>query len=235
MNAIRCPDCGQENYREDATYPYCSKCQEDLARCTACRHHEGTGCRHPRAFTRFTPDNQAAKDCPAFVSRHEVRGSRWLTQLAAPLWVSVLILLILGSLAAASWFIDPAARYFRGNPLRVETAVEQQAIAGHPFQVRMLITNVMDRPSTRLYVEIGSEFLAHADWIVPTPQPKRLELDRQRLLLEYESLPRNGQLQLLLTFIPRQEGTLNFIARVFAPSNQMRRVIAVPVQVNGSL
>jgi len=233
MYPIRCPDCGQINHRDDLTFPYCGQCHQDLVRCTFCRHHEGSGCRHPRAYVHFTPDGEAAKHCPEFSAHTEVRGSRMMLKLPAPLWVSLLLLLVLTGLAAAAWFIDPIGRYFRGSPLRVQTTMPQQVEVDEPFIVKLAIQNLLDRPSTRVYVEIGSDFLSAVDWEVPYPHPERLESYQNRLLLEYEPLSPNSERVLQLPFIARHGGTAVFTAAIYAPSNQLIRRITVPIQVGG--
>ncbi|HEX2951119.1 MAG TPA: hypothetical protein VHV83_16365 [Armatimonadota bacterium] len=229
MFPIRCPECGQINFNDDLSYPHCSQCHEDLARCTYCRHHEGNGCKHPKAYSRFTPDGDAAKNCPEFRSRGEIRGSQLMAKLPAPLWVSALVLVILLSLTAATWFVDPAERYFLGNPLRVETAIPQEVLAGEPFQVTMRVTNLLNRPSSRIYVEIDNRFLSAVDWEMPQPQPERIDSDHNRLLLEYDSLPPNGQRTLLFTFTPRQASITPFTAKIFAPSNRLRHTMKIPI------
>lgn len=231
MFSVRCPECNELNHRDGPTFPFCGRCHHDLARCAYCRHHEGNGCRHPRAYVRYTPDGDAAKQCRDFASSHEVRGSRLVVGLPAPLWVSILLLLILGSMALAGWFIDPAGRYFFGSPLRVETAVPQQVLAGEPFKVDLLITNLLDHPSAHVTLDIDSAFLADVDWQLPDPRPERLEADRTRLLLEYEPLPRGAQRHLMLYFTPRRDGVVTFGARIYAPGNQLRSRIAAPIQV----
>lgn len=194
-----------------------------------CRHSEGTGCRHPKAYPNYTPDGEAAKTCAEFRSRYEERAPRLMSSLPAPLWVSVLLVLILTSLAAAAWFIDPYGRYFHGSPVRIETIVPDQVTAGTPFIVATRVTNLLDRPSTRIYVELGEDLLAAADWGTPSPAPRHIDRYYHRVLLEYEPLPPGGQRTYYFSFTPRRAGVVPIIARIYAPSNQLRYVINVPI------
>ena len=228
------------NHPDDISYPRCSHCHEDLVRCPACFHYEAGGCHHPREAARFTPDGEAAKDCPSFHSRNEVRDSHLHWNIPAPGWVSALMLLILLGLAIAGWFIDPSMRYFHGNPLRLETAVPFQASLGRPFNITMRITNKLGITSTRFYLEIGEQFMS--DVLSGPPSPAPLSFARfttgqykNRLVLEYDSLPAHGSENVLLPFIPRKKGALVFVARIYAPRNQLvGEVRSIPIQVKAT-
>lgn len=225
------------NHPDDISYPRCSQCHDDLVRCPACRHFEAGGCLHAREAVRFTPDGEAAKACPGFRSRNEVPDSRMRWNVPAPVWVSALLLLILAGLVLAAWFIDPAGRYIFGNPLRLETVVPAQVTLAQPFNVVMRITNLLDRNSTRIYIEVGGEFLASAAPGKPVlmingePALTRIGHYHNSLLLEAESLPANGQAIVQLPFTMLKRGSSPFIARVYAPSNQLRHVVKVPIEV----
>lgn len=230
---IRCPECGLINHRDDPSYPQCGHCHTDLARCTYCRHHEGRGCRHSRAYVNYTDDGEAAKFCAEFRSHDEVRGSRMTTKVPAPLWVSSLLLLIFLSLTFAAWFIDPLGRYFiAGDPLRVETTVPEQVVAGQPFTASMHIINLLNRPSTRLYVEFDRDFLDTVEWSNLSPQPVRMDRSQNRLLLEYHELPAGADSLLKFTFIAHERGIAPFAAKIYAPSTQLQRNITVPIRVS---
>lgn len=232
VSPIRCPECGLVNHPDDVMFPHCGQCHELLVRCSSCRHHEGSGCRHPRAYVRYTADGDAAKTCPEFHARTEVRSSRMLALLPAPLWVSALLFLILACVMLAAWFIDPLGRYFHGNPLRVETAIPREVVAGEPFTVTMRLTNLLDRPSTHIYVEIDDSFLRSVNWAnQPSPHPSHIAHQRHKLILEYEPLPPGGQCLLEYPLIPRGDEIAPFSARVYSPSNQLRHTLNVPIQV----
>ncbi|MHB9130759.1 MAG: hypothetical protein ACYDBB_06675 [Armatimonadota bacterium] len=219
------------NHADDLGYPHCGYCHEDLVRCSACRHYEDGGCRHTRAYTNFTPDLEAAKTCSAFRSRHEVHAPHILANIPAPAWVSLFLLLVIFGLAGAVWFIDPLGRYFLGNPLRLETAIPTQVAVGQPFEVTMRVTNLLNRPSTHIYVEIGKEILAVADPGMPDPRPESISRMRDRILLEYEPLPAGKFEVLHIPFIPRKQGIAKFSAKVYAPINQLRNEVNVPFNV----
>jgi uncharacterized protein (DUF58 family) len=154
-----------------------------------------------------------------------------LAKLPAPLWVATLLLLILTGLAAATWFIDPIGRYFVGNPLRVETAVPQVVFVNEPFTVTMRLTNLINRPSSRIYLEIGDAFLRDMDWGTPSPPPERMDRYRNRLLLEFAPLPPNGQRIIQLPYTARRAPVAPFEAKIYAPSNQLHHKVLVPITV----
>ena len=223
MYPIRCPECGLINHYDDVTFPLCGQCQTDLLRCACCRHHEGSGCSHPRAYVRYTEDGQAAKDCPDFHSRQEVRGSRLMARLPAPLWVSLLLGLILLGLLASSLFIDPRARYFVGSPLQVEMAIPSRTVVGRPFTITMRVTNLLaNQPSSRYYLVLNDDFFRIVQWDAPPPSAERMEASRNRLFFEYEPLPPGGQRILQFSFRPRLGGVAPFNAQIYSPSNQLR-------------
>jgi len=228
VSSIVCPQCGMTNHPDDITYPRCNQCNEDLVRCPACRHFEAGGCHHPREAARYTPDGEAAKSCPSFRSRNELHDSSMQWNVPAPVWVSTLLLVILVGLCIAAWFIDPTGRYFRGNPLRLETMVPSQVMLGQQFYIKMRITNLMDRNSTRLYVEVGDEFLANALPGMPAPTPARISRTKNHLLLEYDPLPKYGWMTVLLPFTPMHKGAVPFTAKIYAPSNQLRQIVNTP-------
>lgn len=198
-------------------------------RCPACRHFEAGECHHPHEAMRYTPDGEAAKNCPTFRSRNEVRDSRMHWNVPAPVWVSALLLLVMVALGVAAWFIDPAGRYLYGNPLRLETVVPAQVTVGQPFTVTMRITNLLDRESTHIYIEIGDKFLANAMPAMPAPEPLRIGHYKSRLLLEYDPLQAGGQSIIQLPFTPIHKGNAPFVAKVYAPSNQLRHIVNVPI------
>jgi hypothetical protein len=156
-------------------------------------------------------------------------------RVSAPLWVSALLLLLFLGLAAAASFIDPIERYFTGgNPLRVETTVPEQVAVGQPFRATMLVTNLLNRPSTRFYVEFGEDFLATAEWSDASPRPLRIDRSYNRLILVYDALPPRGQRPLQFSFIARGKGVMPFTVRIYAPSNQLQHNIVAPIKVTST-
>ena len=222
MYPIRCPECGLINHYDDVTFPLCGQCQTDLLRCACCRHHVGSGCAHPRAYLRYTEDGQAAKDCPDFHSRQEVRGSRLMARLPAPLWVSLLLGLILFALLASSLFIDPKARYFVGSPLRVEEAIPASTMVGRPFTITCGSPTCWRTSSaSRYYLVMNEDFFRIVRWEAPPPGVEHMQVSRNRLFFSYEPLPPSGQRTLQFSFRPRLGGMAHFNAQIYSPSNQL--------------
>jgi len=220
------------NHPDDIGFPNCGQCHEDLIRCTSCRHAEAASCRHPHGRTRFAafaPEN--ATRCPHFRARTEERQPSWRITVPAPVWVSAMMLLILVMLGSAIWFIDPTGRVLHGNPLRLETTVPRQVIAGQPFNITMRFTNILPQVSTRIFVEVSGGFLSVAEPGMPTPPPVRYSRTGDRLVFEYQPLPSGGQRVVQLPFVARNTGTAPFVARVYAPENQLRQEVRVPIEV----
>ena len=101
----------------------------------------------------------------------------------------------------------------------------QQVIVNSPFLVTMRITNPIRQPSTRIYIEIGEEFLEGALPGMPTPPPQRITHTDNRLLLEYPPLPPGANMLLQLPFIQQRAGITTFVTRVYAPSNHLRKEV----------
>jgi hypothetical protein len=182
---------------------------------------------------RYTVDDQAAKTCPDFHSRHEVRGSRLMARLPAPLWVSLFICLVL-CLLLSSLFIDAKGRYFLGSPLKVETAMPVQAMVGKPFSITLRVSNLLtDQPSSRYYLVMRDDFLRTVHWGAPPPHADRIEASHHRLFFEFEPLPPGGNRTLQFSFIPQLGGTVPFIAQVYSPCNQLRDQITQHILVAG--
>lgn len=230
---IRCPHCGMLNHSDDIGFPLCGQCHEDLVRCGDCRHFQAGTCTHARERARFTPDQEAAKSCPAYHSRHQERDARLFTKLPAPLWVVSLLLIILGVLASLMWFIDPYGRYFFGNPLGLSIQVPRQVALQQPFQITIRITNELNVRSTPIYVEIGEEYLQAAALEMPYPQPRRIMRSPERLLLEYPPLNAKAVLPLRLSFVPTRPGVSFFVARIYAPSSHLSYEERVPISATG--
>jgi hypothetical protein len=200
--------------------------------CGDCRQYGDGSCRHPLAYARFRPDGQSAKSCAAFASRYAARrGMMWA--IPAPVWVASLLVLVLVGLAVSSWFIDPHGRYFRGNPLHVIAWVPDRVDVGQTFIITMRITNVLEETSSRIYLEIDDEFLQSAAPVMPLPEPRPARINRlnDRLVLEYPPLPAGGNLVVQLPFVPLRTGTAPFVARIYAPSNQLGPAIEKPIRV----
>lgn len=177
---------------------------------------------HPRAHLNFTPDLEAAKTCPVFRSRFDARDARILAQLPAPLWVVFLLTLIVGSLTAAAWFIDPNGRYFFGNPLDLQANVPSVVTVNEPFTVTLRITNLLDTTrSTPIYIEIGKEYVAAALAGQVSPSPRKVTFSSDHYVLEYPPLGRGAVLPVHLQFIQHKLGEARFAARVYAPSNHL--------------
>ena len=233
MVTIRCPSCGTLNHADDLSYPRCGQCHEDLVHCGDCRHYEAGACAHPQAHLLFTPDLEAAKQCPTFVSRHEKRDARIFAAMPAPLWMVLLVTIIIGALAAIAWFIDPRGRYFVGNPLELKLQIPAQVVTNQPFMIAMRITNLLPERSTRIFVEIGEEYLLDAVPGMPFPPPLRITRGPERLLLEYGPLGSHAQLPLQLPFVQRKRGVAMFVARIYAPENRLFREIRMPISAIG--
>ncbi len=231
MLPIRCPQCGQINQPDDIGFPRCGQCHADLVRCADCRHLEGGACVHTQHYGRFTPDLEAAKHCPGFASRYALRGPRMAWTIPAAAWVPLLLLVVMLGLAASAFFLDPAGRFISGNPLRLEAVVQQQAYVGQPFEVDLRIINMFPQASSHIYLEFPQEFLDEADPNEPFPKPYQVSRFRDRLLLEYEPLPGGGQRTIRFLFTPHHRGTIQFVARLYAPSNQLRHEVKAPIEV----
>ena len=223
MVTIRCPQCGMQNHPDDIGFPRCGQCHEDLVRCPDCKSFEEQRCAHPQMQARFTADGEAAKTCPAFASRYAERDSRFIANLPAPLWVSFSLLLVILGLSLLAWGIDPAGRYFFGDRLQLSLAVPAKVPVNTPFQVRLRVTNPLDQPSTRLYIEIGEEFLANATAGEPTPRPEHIVRLRSqhRELLGYDPLPADGQRDFLLPFMLLQQRNTPLVVRLYSPINHL--------------
>ena len=222
MTTIRCPHCGTLNHADDFGYPRCGQCHEDLVRCGYCRHFDRDACTHPRFCERFTPDLEAAKSCPGFRSRFEAREAGVFAQLPAPLWVVFLLTLIVGCLTAAAWFIDPYGRYFFGNPLDLQANVPAVVTTNQPFTVTLRITNLLENArSTRIYIEIGEEYVNAAIPGPAFPPPRKVTYSSNRFVLEYGPLGRGAVLPVRLQFIQHKLGEAKFVARVYAPGNHL--------------
>lgn len=198
-------------------------------RCTACRQFRHGTCQHPEALRHYANDPETARTCAFFRSQHEVAPPRLRWTIPAPVWVSLLLLLVMTGLMGAVWTIDP--RYFLGNPLRLERAVPTQATVGVPFTVTLRVTNLLHQTSTPFLVEISQDFLATADPAMPLPPPARINRYRDRLVFAYPPLPADGQRTLRLPFTPHRAGKTFFVARIYAPSNQLRHEIRDPLEV----
>ncbi len=235
MLPIRCPQCGLINHADDFSFPRCGQCHDDLVRCGTCAHLESDACVLPAGQRYFTPDLEGAKQCPRFTSRHSVRGTRLLLHIPAPVWMSGMLLLLFGVLLLGTWFIDPAWRYFRGNPIELKAIVPTQVMVGRPAVVTMRVVNKLNRASTRLYFDIGDDFLSAVKPGMPIPEPLRVTQVEKHLLLEYGELPAGGQMILQIPFIPQRVGTRAFSVRIFAPSNQLQQELSAPVAILPSL
>jgi hypothetical protein len=221
LSAIRCPRCGTVNHADDIGYPHCGQCHEDLVRCTVCRRHDGETCTDRRARAWYVPGGEAAKRCSHFVARHAVMDARWTRSLPAPLWVGALMALILVTLIGAALFIDPAARYFRGNPMEFKVAIAggQDFREGEPFLATMQVANLIDQPSTRVFIEVDERAMRAGALV---PEPDRLTRHGNKLVLEYAPLPPRGRMILQMQLIPRRPGPAAFSTRLYAPRNHLR-------------
>lgn len=198
-------------------------------RCANCRHLEDGACAHPKSYIHFTPDGEGAKHCPTFRSRQETRDSRIFTTLPGPVWVICLLVIIVGSLAAAAWFIDPLGRYFVGNPLSLEAHIPSQVPVNQPFFITMRISNLLPVRSTRIYIEIEKEYLDAALSGMPYPQPKRIIKSDDKVLFEYGPLEPNAELPIQLPFEQTKLGSAMFVARIYSPSTHLFREIRSPI------
>lgn len=223
MATLRCPQCGMLNDTDDIGFPRCGQCHEDLVRCGDCKSFEGDACTHPQMHEHYTPDGDAAKTCPAFHSRYEERESRFVTDIPAPIWVALSLLLVLLGLALLAWGIDPAGRYFFGNRLQLALAVPKQVTVNKPFSVILRLANPLDQPSTHIYVEIGEEFLANANAGTPSPHPERIihVRSQNRLLFGYDPLPPVEQRQYSLPFTIVRRGNIPLVIRLYSPISHL--------------
>lgn len=231
MLPIRCPQCGLINHADDFAFPRCGQCHDDLVRCAACTHLDGDACALHEGQRYFTPDMEGAKQCPRFTSKHAVRGTRLLLHIPAPLWMSGMLLLLFGVLLLGTWFIDPAWRYFRGNPIELNAVLPAQATVGKPGVIALRVTNKLNRVSTRLYFDIGDDFMSAVKAGMPVPEPLRVTQAEKRLLLEYGQLAPGGQMVVQLPFVPQQIGPRTFSVRIYAPSNQLQQELSAQVAI----
>lgn len=231
MQSIRCPECGFINYRDDDTFPRCRQCRQELLNCAFCLQHESIGCTHSTGRRHYTSDGLAAQNCRFFSSPHQITQAGRNFSLPAPLWISILFVLICCLLTAINWFIDPRHLYFRGSPLHIETTAPLEIIPDSSFLVTMRVTNLLDCASTPYYLEIDADFLKTVDWESSTPPPLHVNYYHQRLFLEYEPLPSGGYRTVQLSFNPHPGKIAPFSARLYAPGNRLRHTITVPLQI----
>lgn len=154
-----------------------------------------------------------------------------MARIAAPIWVSLLLVVIFAGIALTALFIDSSNRYLYGNPLHVDTAIPKHVVAGQSFVVAMRISNTINRPSSHVYINVDKSFLAVVDWVMPLPKPLRIDRSRNRFIIEYEPIDARGDRVIQLPFIARHAGYVPFMAEIYAPSNQLRQTITAPIIV----
>ena len=193
-------------------------------------------CHDPEGARRFSPDRNAAPECPAFSSHYDVRGSRWLRALPAPAWVALALLGLLAGITAFIVFIDPDLQLVSGREkLRIQVTLPSEVALGQQFSVDARLDNDSTQWSSRWYLAMEGEFLAKgtSETSMPLPVPETITKDRmgKNLIFEYKPIAPRGWTVVRLFFTPKRAGEFPLVIKLYSPNYQHVREVEARVTV----
>lgn len=228
MFPIKCPQCGLVNEPDDVSFPRCSGCNEELVACASCRHYVDMHCEDPAGERLFSPDRNVAQKCPSFHSRDEVRGSRWLRALPAPVWVAITLLLLVIGITAVIWVIDPDGQLWSGREqLSIDVTVPAQMQLGVLNTVEILIKNPTHNRVSRWYLELDGSLCSNtaAEMSMPLPEPTTLKRNSEGTNYQLEFPPVKDWKQVRLYFRPKRLGEQTLIIKLYTSGLARGRVV----------
>ena len=234
MPQVRCPRCGALSDTRAPGYPFCSGCQDNLAKCGYCRwlDHNTLICLHPLVAGVFEVTEEATPPCAyhtpgegILVRRRSHRLLLW------PALAGAVFVLVYGA-ARMLW---PASPPRHAGPLpALELAVEADyrgAVVGETYSVMALLYNASDAPANDIRLEIAHESLSALDLREVRPQPlQQAESGNWRLLL-YPTLHPRERRRIALELIPREAGTFHFIVRLRSGEGAYHGMADMPITV----
>ncbi len=216
--SIKCPQCGLVNEPDDVNFPQCGGCGEELVACAACRHYVDLACDDARGAALFSPDRNSAPRCPAFHSRYEVRGSRWLRALPAPAWVAATLLIVLLGTTALIWILSPDGQLWSGREqLKMEVAMPAQMQLGVPATVEVTVRNAAGQMGSRWYLELTGSLCSNtlAEMSMPMPEPASITRDREGKTFQLEYPPVKDWKKIRLFFRPKRAGEQTLVIKLY--------------------
>ncbi|OPZ84910.1 MAG: hypothetical protein BWY76_01648 [bacterium ADurb.Bin429] len=166
-------------------------------------------CDDARGAALFSPDRNVAPRCPAFRSRYEVRGSRWLQALPAPAWVAATLLIVLLGTTALIWILDADGLLWSGREqLTIHVSMPDQMQLGVPATVEVLVKNTSGQKGSRWYLELTGSLCSNtlAEMSMPMPEPTSLTRDRDGKKFQLEYPPVKDWKKIRLFFRPKRAG-----------------------------
>ncbi len=228
---VICPRCGAINDTRAPDYPFCSGCQDNLAKCGYCRWFDASTalCTHPIVSGIFEVDELATPPCVyhdpgdrLVVRRRVLRVAVWAAAIAA---VAILVFGLVRLRTGGAAFPEQAALGL------VVEADYQGAVVGEAYNVTAVLSNNSAAPVTGVRFEIAKRTLAAFDLITVMPRGGPV-VDRGKWrVMSYPTLAPGESRRVVLILKPKTSGTLHVMVRLVSSGNIFHGLADLPVLV----
>lgn len=233
MPQVRCPQCGAVNDTRALDYPFCSGCQDNLAKCGYCQWFDGRVevCGNPAAAGEFEVSREATPPCAYHSPRLELRVKRGgRVGLVAVIGLAAAMF----ALGYGLFRLMQAPRPAAAPPASLKLAVEADyrgTTLVQLYRVTAEITNDSETPASGLRLGIGREFLKHFELVSVEPRPTRASGAGEWHLLFYPKLHPGERRTITMDFAPKETGTFNLRVQVTSSGNPGHGAVGLPVRV----
>ncbi len=233
MPQVRCPQCGAANDTRALDYPFCSGCQDNLAKCGYCQWFDGRveACGNPAVAGEFEVSREATPPCAYHSPRSDLqvkRGGRIGLVAAIGLAAAMFVL------GYGLFRLTQAPRLPPPQPADLRLAVEADyrgTTLVQLYKVTVEITNDSETPASGLRLGIGNEFLKHFELVSVNPRSTGTSVSGEWQLLYYPELRPGERRTIVMDFAPKEIGTFDLRVQVTSSGNPGHGTVALPVRV----
>lgn len=230
MPRIICPNCGALTDTGAPDYPFCARCQDNLAKCGYCRWFDarmGT-CTHPVVAGIFEVSHDATPPCVYHSPKDSILQRRAL--LGVLTWVLVVLVITILGYGVARLLSRPDSLPAPELELSVEVDYTG-AVVGEPHTVIAGIYNPSTMAVSGVRFEIASQSFEHFALKSTTPRPAKIEERGVWTTLSYGSVGPRARQRISLELVPKTAGSQHLLVRLVSGENVFHGMADVPIIV----
>ncbi|MFB3881158.1 MAG: hypothetical protein ACE149_07835 [Armatimonadota bacterium] len=231
MPQVICPRCATVSDTRAPGYPFCTGCQENLAKCGYCRWFAtDTGlCAHPIVSGVFEVSDSATPPCVYHDPADRLLPRRRLLRFA--LWAAAFASIAILSLGLARMGSRPPALPEQADLGLVMEASYEGAVVGKQYTVRAVVFNSSDRPATGARLEIAQRTLEAFSLVSVRPSGGEPATQGRWTVVSRLALGAGESRPVDIELKPKRTGTLHVMVRLVSSGNVFHGLADLPVIV----
>jgi hypothetical protein len=211
---VRCPQCGAFNVTSAPDYPFCTGCQDNLAKCGYCRWFDsGLGiCTSPEVAGLFDAAPDATPPCDQHTPRETLllpHRSIWPIAIVGSLALMVLLYSLFQARQPSS--IPPTAT---PEGVRLAVVCDPKAYVGRPFFATAELSNGTPRVVTSVWLQISRRSGESFRLVSTVPRYDAKEETGEWMAYIYRDLQPGETRRVVMEFVPRHPGSRSLDVRL---------------------